>query len=335
MSMRQSPITLKDVARLARVSPITVSRALTKPELVSPAARAKVALAVEQTGYVSNSLARGLTSARTRLIAAIVPSIAQTLFSEMMQSLINEGAQHGYHTMLGLSGYSAVQEESLIATLLSQRPDGVALTGIDHTARTKKLILTAGIPVVELWDYTPNPIDMVAGVSHEEAGRAAFRHLIGQGYKKPAILRADDLRAGRRAAGFSSAAQEMGYPPPIEHVFSEQLPQPGRGQKGLQQLLAGNAGIDAVFCSSDSLAQGVLAQAHELKLHVPRQLGVLGFGDQVLADQTIPPLSSIQVDGARMGRVAMRGLLSRIESWPQPELLSVDLGFQLIKRGST
>lgn len=333
-SQWRSHVTLKDVARLAGVSPITVSRALTKPDLVSSTARAKVALAIEQTGYVPNSLASGLTSSRTKLIAAIVPSVAHTLFSDMVQSLIRTAGEHGYHVMLGLSGYNAAQEDAWLSAILGRRPDGLALTGVDHTARTKRMILTANIPVVELWDYTENPIDMVVGFSHEGAGRTAFRHLIEAGYKKPAVLGADDVRAGRRIMGFLGAAKDGGYPVPTEHTFSEGLPQLNRGQKGLADLLKKDPDIDAVFCSSDSLALGVLAHAHKLGLKVPEQLGVLGFGDQALATETTPALSSIQIDGQRMGQLAAEGLLARI-SGLSPDMRSVDVGFKLIKRSST
>jgi len=330
----QRHVTLKDVARLAGVSPITVSRALTRPELVSQRARDKVRQAVEQTGYVPNSLAGGLTSKRTRLVAAIVPSVAHSLFSEMVQSLIDTLAAHEYHTMLGLSRYGAAAEEELVAAILSRRPDGIALTGIDHTPRAKKLLLAAAIPVVEMWDFSVNPLDMAVGFRHEELGAAAFRHLHDRGYRRPAILRADDIRAGRRAEGFLKAAAAAGLAPPTEVVFSETLPQAQRGREGLKRLLQRDPQADAVFCSSDALAQGVLAHAHEIGRPVPGSLGVLGFGNQALGADTVPALSSIGVDSRRLGELAALSLVQRMQG-EEPAHAIQDLGFELVQRGST
>lgn len=332
-SRSSSHPTLKDLARLAGVSPITASRALHRPELVADETRARVAAAVEQSGYVPNSLAGGLTSRDTRLVAAIVPSVGHTLFSEMVDALISTLAAERYQTTLGISRYDPAHEESWLAAILSRRPEGVVLTGTEHTARTRRLLLNADIPVLELWDYAPHPLDMVIGFSHEDAGRAAYRHLAACGYRRPALLRADDSRALRRAQGFLRAAAEAGAPEPAQVVFPESSHQAGRGREALLALRARAPDVDAVFCSSDSLAQGVLAQAHREGLAVPRDFGVLGFGDQTLAADCIPALSSLRVDGACIGRLGAEALLARMRGLPA--VAAQDIGFQVIAREST
>lgn len=333
-SYRTSPApTLKDLARLAGVSPITASRALHRPELVAEATRARVAKAVEQSGYLPNSLAGGLTSRKTRMVAAIVPSVGHSLFSEMLDALITALAADRYETTLGISRHDPEHEETWLAAMLSRRPDGVVLTGTEHTARTRRLLLNADIPVVELWDYTPHPLDVAIGFSHEDAGRAAFRHLAVCGYQRPAILRADDSRAGRRAHGFLRAAAEVGAPEPVQIVFPERSPQAGRGQEALGALRAQAPDADAVFCSSDALAQGVLAHAHALGLKVPQQFGVLGFGDQALAVDAIPALSTVRVDGACIGRLGAEALIARMRG--DAVTAAQDVGFEVIARAST
>ncbi len=332
-SRASSPPTLKDLARLAGVSPITASRALHRPELVAETTRARVAHAVEQSGYVPNSLAGGLTSRQTRLVAAIVPSVGHSLFSDMLDVLINTLAAERYETTLGVSSYDPEHEETWLAAMLSRRPDGVVLTGTEHTARTRRLLLNADIPVVELWDYTPHPLDVAIGFSQEDAGRAAFRHLAACGYQRPAILRADDSRASRRAQGFLRAAAEVGAPEPVQIVFPERSPQAGRGREALGALRAKVPDADAVFCSSDALAQGVLAHAHALGLQVPQQFGVLGFGDQALAMDTIPALSTVKVDGAHIGRLGAAALIARMRGGAAPP--AHDIGFEVIARAST
>lgn len=325
--------TLKDVARLAGVSPITASRALHRPELVAETTRMRVEQAVAQSGYVPNSLAGGLTSRRTRLVAAIVPSVGHSLFSDMLDALITTLAADRYETTLGISRYDPEHEETWLATMLSRRPDGVVLTGTEHSARTRRLLLNADIPVVELWDYTPHPLDVAIGFSQEDAGRAAFRHLAACGYRRPAILRADDSRASRRAQGFVRAAAEAGAPEPVQIVFPERRPQAGRGREALGALLSQAPQADAVFCSSDALAQGVLAHAHALGLEVPGQFGVLGFGDQALAVDAIPALSTVRVDGARIGRLGAQALVARMRS--AAVTAAQDVGFEVVARAST
>lgn len=332
-SRPSSAPTLKDLARLAGVSPITASRALQRPELVAEATRARVAQAVEQSGYVPNSLAGGLTSRQTRLVAAIVPSMGHSLFSDMLDALVTSLASERYETTLGISRYDPEHEETWLAAMLSRRPEGVVLTGTEHTARTRRLLLNADIPVVELWDYAPHPLDVIIGFSQEDAGRAAFRHLAACGYRRPAILRSDDSRAHRRALGFVRAAAESAAPEPLQIVFPEDSPQAGRGREALRALLAQTSDTDAVFCSSDALAQGVLAQAQAFGLQVPQQLGVLGFGDQALAADTIPALSTVKVDGAYIGRLGAAALIARMRG--DSVAPAQDVGFEVIARAST
>jgi len=328
-------VTLKDVARLADVSPITVSRALSRPDLLTPETRERVLRAVEQIGYVPNALAGGLTSRRTRLVAVTIPTMAHSLFSEMAESLIDSLAVAGYETTLGISRYDAKREEAWLAAILSRRPDGVALTGAEHTPRARRLLDAAGIPVVELWDYATSPIDCAVGFIQEDAGRAALKHLLQAGYRSPAILRADDARAARRAQGFRAAAEDLGIPVDAEVVFSELQPQAGRGRSALRQLLAEAPNADAVFCSSDALAQGVIAEAHAQSIGIPAELGVIGFGDQALAVDTVPTLSSVRVDGAEIGNRAASLLLDRMNKDIKGIAVSVNVGFTLMGRDST
>lgn len=165
-SRRGGGITLGDVARLAGVSPITASRALNTPDQVAPDKLARVREAVARTGYVPNRLAGGLASARSRLVAAVVPTIAGPVFMEMVQSLTSALADAGYQLMLGQSGYTESREDALLEAIIGRRPDGIVLTGIMHSPEGRRRLLASGIPVVETWDLTPTPIDMLVGFSH-------------------------------------------------------------------------------------------------------------------------------------------------------------------------
>ena len=127
-------VTLHDVARLAGVAPITASRALKSPGQVSEEVRKKVVDAVARTGYVPNLLAGGLASTRSRLVAAVVPTISGLVFLETVQSLTEALAEQGYQLMLGQAGYSGKREDALLEAIIGRRPDGIVLTGIMHSA---------------------------------------------------------------------------------------------------------------------------------------------------------------------------------------------------------
>lgn len=325
-------ITLSDVAKLAGVSAITISRALNTPERVSPDTLKRVRDAVARTGYVPNLLAGGLASNRSRLVAALIPAIAGSVFLDTIQSLTDTLAASGLQLMLGQSGYSGSREDALIDAIVGRRPDGIVLTGIMHSPEGRRRLLASGIPVVETWDLTPTPIDMLVGFSHEKVGIQAASFLHSKGYRRPAILTADDHRAGVRRQGFETRLRELG----IARVAAAVVPAPStlaNGRAGLRDLLARKPRIDAVFCSSDVLAQGVLTEAHAQGLKVPQDIAVIGFGDMGFAAHLDPALTTVRIDGAAIGEQAARFIIERIEG-RQPASRIRDIGFSIIERDS-
>jgi LacI family gluconate utilization system Gnt-I transcriptional repressor len=326
-------VTLHDVAKLAGVAPITASRALNSPAQVSEAVRRKVADAIARTGYVPNILAGGLASARSRLVAAVVPTIAGPVFLETVQSLTGALAESGYQLMLGQSGYAGNREDALLGAIIGRRPDGIVLTGIMHSAEGRKRLLGAGIPVVETWDLTPTPIDMLVGFSHVDVGRAVAQFLHGKGRRRLAVVAGNDERARRRQDAFESTAAGLG----LEPVRAVVVPAPTTlrsGRSALAELSRSGAGVDAVFCSSDLLALGVLTEAQALGIAVPEQLAVVGFGDLEFAADLHPALTTVRIDGMGIGRQAARFIVDRAEGRPvEPRV--VDIGFSIIERGSS
>jgi LacI family gluconate utilization system Gnt-I transcriptional repressor len=331
--MPSTPVTLIDVAKAAGVSPITVSRALNEPQLVKPATLAKVQEAVKRTGYVKNMLAGGLASSRSKLVALVLPTISTQTFADMVQGATDRLTAAGYQLLLGIVGYETWREEMLVETILSRRPDGVILTGSQHTENTRQRLLQIGTPVVETWDMTPHPIDMVIGFSHEEVGHACARHLLERGYRRFGMLTANDARAGQRTQGFQVTLAKQG----VNVVCARQVQAPGglpQGRLEAVQLLDQHPELDAIFCSSDTLAHGVLIEAQSRGLRVPEDLAIMGFGDLNFSGYTSPPLSTVKVDGARMGAMSAQALLDRLngdESAPR----IVNTGFELMQRGST
>ena len=329
---RTGGLTLADVARLAGVSAITVSRAVNSPERLGAETLARVLEAIERTGYVPNRVAGGLASNRTRLVAALVPTISGLVFLETVQAMTEALEEAGYQLMLGQSGYDATREDALLDAIIGRRPDGVIITGVVHSPSARRRLAAAGIPVVETWDLTPTPIDMLVGFSHEKAGAAVAEYLAYREVKRPALLAADDYRASLRRKGFVDAAARRGYHDlPVRLVNTPTTL--GSGRKALSEILEAHPDVDAVFCSSDVLANGALTEAQARGISVPGQLRVFGFGDLDFAAHTYPALSTVRIDGTAIGRQAARFVIDRAAGRPIPERIN-DLGFKLIARAS-
>jgi LacI family gluconate utilization system Gnt-I transcriptional repressor len=324
-------VTLHDVAKLAGVAPITASRAVNTPDQVSEEVRKKVGDAIARTGYVPNRLAGGLASARSRLVAAVVPTISGPVFLETVQSLTEALAECGYQLMLGQSGYAGSREDPLLEAIIGRRPDGIVLTGIMHSAQGRQRLLACGIPVVETWDLTPTPIDMLVGFSHVEVGRAVATFLHGKGRCRLGAVAGDDERAQRRVAAFQATAAGLGLTAP--RAIAVPAPTTLRsGRQALAQLLQGG-NVDAVFCSSDLLALGVLTEARVRDLAVPDTLAVVGFGDLEFAASLHPALTTVRINGAAIGRQAAAFIVDRAEGRAVAQRV-IDIGFSIVERDS-
>lgn len=326
------PPTLKDVARLAGVSPITVSRTLNRPEIVRPALREKVFRAVREIGYQPAMLTTGSAPLESRLIAILVPTIVNSIFADTVQALMQTLTEAGHQTLLGLTDYSAEREERLLDALLRRRPDAMVLTGTLHTAASRLRLSQAGIPLVECWDQGERPLDMLVGFSHVAVGQAVARELLARGYRHFASLTLDDPRGRLRRDAFRdelaihglAAPADVSLPPPAT---------PALGRQGLVRLLEAGIRPEVVVCSSDTLAHGVLAEAHARGLQIPEKLAVMGFGNLASAAHLIPALSTVDVRGAAMGTHAATALLARLAGAEAPR--QRDTGFELVMREST
>lgn len=333
-------VTLADVAKLAGVSAITVSRALNTPGTVSTHTLERVRTAVGQSGYVPNLVAGGLASNRSRLVAALVPTVAGPVFLETIQALTETLAEAGCQLMLGQTGYIDAQsdrEDALLDAIIGRRPAGIVLTGVMHSAQGRRRLIASGIPVVETWDLSDDPIDMMVGFSHEAVGIAVAEALFARGFRRPGIVTANDDRALRRRAGFDKRFAELGVlriPACIVSAPSSLA----NGRAGFADLRRLHPDIDVVFCGSDVIAHGVITEAQASGLTVPQDIAVMGFGDLPFAAHTHPPLSTVHIDGTAIGRQAARFILDRADKRKSDGVNSGpmvrDLGFAIVHRAS-
>jgi LacI family transcriptional regulator, gluconate utilization system Gnt-I transcriptional repressor len=325
-------ITVNDVARLAGVSAMTVSRVINTPDKVPPATAAKVQEAISKSGYVPNRMAGGLRSSKSNLVAAIVPTLSGPIFLQTIEALDTALAGGGYQLMVGQSGYSEEREDALIVEIIGRRPDGIVLTGVLHTPQGRRRLAAAGIPVIETWDLSSTPVDIVIGFSHEAVGMSVSRFLHRKGRRKLALIGGDDVRSVRRWKAYEDASIALGLSPPV----SQFVPAPAQladGRRVLRELLARHPDTDGIFCSSDLLALGVLIEARELGLDVPSRLSVVGFGDLSFAADVEPALTTVHIDGTRIGKLAAECIIDRGQH-DAHHGKTVDVGFSIVERAS-
>lgn len=332
--------TMLDVAQLADVSPSTVSLYLRKPEAVSDKLRDKVQQAIDTLHYVPNRIAGSLAAARSRTIAVVIPSIANSFFARTVETMQAISEKAGYNLLLANSEYDLKREEDLVRAFLEWSPAGVILTGCNHTENTRGMLASAGIPVGQMWDLGDPSLGLQVGFDNASVGYTALQHLYQGGCQRVIYLgvRLDiDHRARYRADGYAKAATADGrHVPRIidlpnnEHVVQE-------AGKAIAAAIASDPLIDGVICSNDSLALGVLLEAQRRGIRVPERLSVVGFGDLDFAECTIPPLTTIRPHRQQIGRRLMEIMIERCESWDSSEWpeQAIDVGFELIPRNTT
>ncbi|CAK7020504.1 LacI family DNA-binding transcriptional regulator [Kerstersia gyiorum] len=328
-----SPLTAQDIAELAEVSVMTVSRYFNAPEKLAATTRARIQRIVSETGYTINQAASSLRLNRSQLVAAIFPSLSSPIFNDTITALTATLNQQGFQLMIGQSGYDLRQEERLLGTILGRRPDGIILTGTEHSQATRNMLQNSDIPVVEIWDISSPPLDISVGFSHAEVGTAVAQHLHESARRRPATIGADDTRSLIRCRAFSSSiAAHQGQAAPIITVPAPATLASARA--ATRQLLAQHPDTDAIFCNSDLIAMGALIEAGAAGLDVPSRLAVIGFGDLTFLQGHEPAISSVRVDAAAIGEQAALRLMQRIRHG-LVESPVTDLGFSIVRRATS
>lgn len=323
---------MEDVARIAGVSMITVSRALREPGKLAAPTLARVEAAIRQTGYVPNLTAGSLASNRSRIIGAVVPTIDNSIFAGTVRGLSEVLEAAGYQLLLGQTGYRENAEEALVTAFLGRRVDGIVLTGVSHAAATIKRLRAARVPVVETWDLTDKPIDMLAGFSNHDAGGAMADYLCMRGYRRLAFAGGDDDRSLARYAGFEAAIRGF-KGVRLEGVELAAGTSFRDGREALARLLGDVRNLDAVFFGNDALAIGAMMECLRRNIRVPQDLAIAGFADLDIAAESVPALTTVHVGTRLIGEVAAQLLLSRLTGGGRGKQVR-DLGFSISARDS-
>ncbi|WP_114966528.1 LacI family DNA-binding transcriptional regulator [Alkalilacustris brevis] len=303
--MRRS-LTLRDVAEAAGVSEMTISRVLRNRGDVSPDTRARVLEAARKLGYVPNKIAGGLASQRVNLVAVIIPSLSNMVFPEVLSGISEALEDTGLQPVVGVTNYSASREEAVLYEMLSWRPSGVILAGLEHTEACAAMLRAAGIPIVEIMDVDGTPIDSVVGISHRRAGREMAEAIIAAGYRRIGFLGTkmpDDHRARKRLEGFQAALAEAG----LELADTEFYGGGSALRKGREMteaILGRNRDLDFLYYSNDMIGAGGLLYCLEQGLDVPGALGLAGFNNVDLLDGLPVRLATMDARRRETGRRA-------------------------------
>ena len=328
---------MRDVANKAGVSPMTVSRALSTPDRVSPEMRERVVQAVKEIGYLPNHLASSLSSNRSTTIGLIVPSIDNSIYTQTIKGLSDVIRRSGFQLMISECGYDPAKEEALIASLLTHRVSGLVLHNTEHTTQAATMIRQSGVPVVENGNLPGRTLDMAVSYSNRAAAYAMTMHLGRLGYRKIAfasLFSPNNDRSRDRIAGYLQALKDLGQEPD-ERLMIETSRGLAAGAEAVARIVQSVPEADALFCAGDVLAAGALFECQRRGWAVPRRIAIASFDDVDLLRHVAPSVTTLRLPRYDIGERSAQMLLSRIMDGADHLRGSViDLKFEIIQRES-
>jgi LacI family transcriptional regulator, gluconate utilization system Gnt-I transcriptional repressor len=328
-------ITLADVAQLAGVSPITVSRALRGERSVDPELIARVQDATRRLGYVPDPAARALASRHSSHVAVLIPMLSNALFVDLLEAVQRTLRPAGYQALIGITHYDAAEEEQLLREQLQHRPAGLLVTGLERSDATRTLIAQSRVPCVHLMELSSSRKVFSVGLTQADAAAAMTRHLLERGRRRIAFAAAQlDPRTLQRLEGWRRALGAAS----LHDTRLEWLnPAPSSlelGARMFEQIIGVKPAIDAIFFCNDDLAQGALMAALRHRIPVPKRVAIAGFNDLTGSDQMVPALTTVRTPRAAIGRAAAEMLLALMRGETPPSHC-VDVGYELVVRAST
>jgi LacI family gluconate utilization system Gnt-I transcriptional repressor len=325
-AVRRRSLTLRDVSEAAGVSEMTVSRVLRDRGEVSPATRDRVLAAARRLGYVPNRIAGALASSRVNLVAVIIPSLSNMVFPEVLAGVSDGLEGSGLQSVVGVTNYDLVREEAVLYEMLSWRPSGVILAGLEHAETTRAMLAAAEVPVVEIMDVDGAAVDSVVGISHRRAGREMARAIVAAGYRRIGFLGTripGDHRAFKRLEGFEAALAEAGQAI-ADRIFYEGGSSLRKGCEMTAAVLERRPDLDFLYCANDVIGAGALLWCREQGFDIPDRLGLAGFNGIDLLDGLPVRLATMDACRREIGRraaelVAARATGMRVELSPRLE----------------
>lgn len=300
---------LEDIAQLAAVSTMTVSRALRGVEGVSPGKRAQIVEIARQLNYLPNLAARAMAEAGSNLVGISLPTLFNDVFADVLDGMRGVFERASLSTVVGTTDYLASRETDWVERLLSWRPAGLVLTGCDHSDALLRMVAATDLPVVEIWDWRADAVDICIGIDHFSAGYELGRQIRAFGYRQPGFVGCPegvDPRAEARLNGIAAA-------------FDRSLPvgRSGKsgafevGYEGADRLMAASAELDVVFCLNDHVAFGAWMCLEAKGLRIPHDLGLVGFNALGLTSVLPKQLTTVRTPRRQMGVLAAECIVAR------------------------
>ncbi|WP_217528660.1 LacI family DNA-binding transcriptional regulator [Vibrio metschnikovii] len=319
--------TLQDIADQVGITKMTVSRYMRDPNSVAKVTQQKIAAVVEQLGYIHNRVPTIMSKSSSRAIGIILPSLSNQVFAHLVQGIEEVTQAAGYDTLIAHTGYNPQVEENKIAAFLSYRVDGLILTETNHTERSRQMLKSAGIPVVETMEIPTQPIDMAVGLDHEQISYQVVQQMIARGRQQVIYLGARlDTRTQLRRQGYERAMREAGLQP--MQVSTGEHSSFTLGGILLQQALQQYPALDGIFCTNDDLAVGAMMYCHHHRIAVPQQIAVVGYNALDIGQAIVPRLTSVETPRLAIGKKSAELLLAAL-SGQAVEPKVYDLGYRL------
>ena len=308
------PLTLRDVSEASGVSEMTVSRVLRNRGDVSAATREKVLAAAKQLGYVPNKIAGALASQRVNLVAVIIPSLSNMVFPEVMSAISAVLEDTELQPVVGVTDYLPEKEERVLFEMLSWRPSGVIIAGVEHSEASIAMLKASGIPVIEIMDTDGKPVDCAVGISHRRAGRQMAQAILKQGYENIGFMGTKmplDHRARKRFEGFTEALAKEGV-----EIMDQEFYSGGsalaKGREMTQTMLERSPDLDFLYYSNDMIGAGGLLWLLEQDIDVPGQIGLAGFNGVELLQGLPRKLATMDSCRREIGEQAAQILIERL-----------------------
>ncbi|MFK7869732.1 MAG: LacI family DNA-binding transcriptional regulator [Roseobacter sp.] len=310
---KQRPLTLRDVSDSCGVSEMTVSRVLRNRGDVSDATRQKVLEAAKTLGYVPNQIAGSLASQRVNLVAVVIPSLSNMVFPEVLTGINSVLDDTPLQPVVGVTDYLPEKEEKVLYEMLSWRPSGVIIAGLEHSDATRAMLRNSGIPVIEIMDTDGNPVDSMVGISHRRAGRQMAAAILKQGYRHIGFMGTKmplDHRARKRFEGFTEALAKAGVEIEDRDFYSGGSAL-AKGREMTQAMLERSPDLDFLYYSNDMIGAGGLLWLLEQGIDVPGQIGLAGFNGVELLQGLPRQLATMDACRLEIGAAAARIIRDR------------------------
>ena len=309
------PLTLRDVSEASGVSEMTVSRVLRNRGDVSDATRKKVLAAAKQLGYVPNKIAGALASSRVNLVAVIIPSLSNMVFPEVMTGISEVLEDTPLQPVVGVTNYMPEREEAVLFEMLSWRPSGVIIAGLEPSDASRAMLTASGVPVVEIMDVDGTPIDSAAGISHRRAGREMANAIVKAGYRQIGFLGTKmpmDHRARKRFEGFTEALAKSGLEV-RDQEFYEGGSALAKGREMTETILKRTPDLDFLYYSNDMIGAGGLLWCLEQGMDIPGRIGLAAFNGVELLDGLPRQLATMDAGRREIGQAAARIIAERTD----------------------